>query len=139
MELCTGRPADCAGRIPQEVRCYDLLDALGVEYQRVDHKPADTMAVCEERAAALKTRICKNLFLCNRQETVFYMTANGALAGLVAITAPCAYVSGISALIIGVVAAFLVCNAVPFVENKLKLDDPVGAISVHCVNGLWGM
>ena len=67
------------------------------------------------------------------------MTANGALAGLVAITAPCAYVNGISALIIGVVAAFLVCNAVPFVENKLKLDDPVGAISVHCVNGLWGM
>ena len=73
MELCTGRPADCAGRIPQEVRCYDFLDALGVEYQRVDHEPADTMAVCEERAAALKTRICKNLFLCNRQETVFYM------------------------------------------------------------------
>ncbi len=67
------------------------------------------------------------------------MTANGALAGLVAITTPCAYVNGISACIIGIVAAFLVCNAVPFVENKLKLDDPVGAISVHCVNGLWGV
>lgn len=67
------------------------------------------------------------------------MTANGALAGLVAITAPCAYVNGVSALIIGTVAAFLVCTAVPFMENKLKIDDPVGAISVHCVNGLWGV
>ena len=73
MELCTGRPDDCASRIPQEVRCYDFLDALGVEYRRVDHEPADTMAVCEERAAALQTRICKNLFLCNRQVTTFYM------------------------------------------------------------------
>ena len=67
------------------------------------------------------------------------MTANGALAGLVAITAPCAFVNGISAFIIGVIAGILVCLAVPFVENKLKLDDPVGAISVHCVNGLWGV
>jgi Amt family ammonium transporter len=67
------------------------------------------------------------------------MTANGALAGLVAITAPCAFVNGISAAIIGFISAILVCNAVPFVENKLKLDDPVGAISVHCVNGLWGV
>jgi Amt family ammonium transporter len=67
------------------------------------------------------------------------MTANGTLAGLVAITAPCAFVNGISAFIIGLVAAFLVCLAVPFIEQKLKIDDPVGAISVHCVNGLWGV
>jgi len=67
------------------------------------------------------------------------MTANGALAGLVAITAPCAFVNALSSLIIGIIAGFLVCIAVPFVENKLKLDDPVGAISVHCVNGLWGV
>lgn len=67
------------------------------------------------------------------------MTANGALAGLVAITAPCAFVNAISAFIIGVIGALLVCVAVPFVENKMKLDDPVGAISVHCVNGLWGV
>ena len=73
MKLCTGRPLNCAGRIPQEIRCYDLLDSLGIEYKRVDHEAADTMAVCEERAAALQTRICKNLFLCNRQETAFYM------------------------------------------------------------------
>ena len=67
------------------------------------------------------------------------MTANGALAGLVAITAPCAFVNGISSFIIGFIAGILVCTAVPFVENKLKIDDPVGAISVHCVNGLWGV
>jgi Amt family ammonium transporter len=67
------------------------------------------------------------------------MTANGSLAGLVAITAPCAFVNGISAFIIGLIAGLLVCIAVPFVENRLKLDDPVGAISVHCVNGLWGV
>lgn len=67
------------------------------------------------------------------------MTANGALAGLVAITAPCAFVNGISAFVIGIIAAFLACLAVPFVENKLKLDDPVGAISVHGVNGIWGV
>ena len=66
------------------------------------------------------------------------MTANGALAGLVAITAPCAFVNAPSAFFIGAVGGLLVCIAVPFVENKLKLDDPVGAISVHCVNGLWG-
>jgi Amt family ammonium transporter len=67
------------------------------------------------------------------------MTANGALAGLVAITAPCAFVNGISAFVIGLIAGLLVCLAVPFVENKLKIDDPVGAISVHCINGLWGV
>lgn len=67
------------------------------------------------------------------------MTCNGALAGLVAITAPCAFCNAISAFIIGAVAGVLVCISVPFVENKLKIDDPVGAISVHCVNGVWGV
>ena len=67
------------------------------------------------------------------------MTANGTLAGLVAITAPCAFVNGISSFIIGLIAGLLVCVAVPFFENKLKLDDPVGAISVHGVNGFWGV
>ena len=67
------------------------------------------------------------------------MTANGTLAGLVAITSPCAFIDGISAFIIGLIAGLLVCVAVPFVENKLKLDDPVGAISVHGVNGFWGV
>ncbi|MEI6100576.1 MAG: ammonium transporter, partial [Eubacteriales bacterium] len=67
------------------------------------------------------------------------MTCNGALAGLVAITAPCAFVDSTSAAIIGLVAGILVCLSVTFVENKMKLDDPVGAISVHGVNGIWGI
>lgn len=67
------------------------------------------------------------------------MTANGTLAGLVAITAPCAFVNGISSFIIGFIAGLLVCVAVPFIENKFKLDDPVGAVSVHGVNGFWGV
>jgi Amt family ammonium transporter len=60
------------------------------------------------------------------------------LAGLVAITAPCAFVNSLAACFIGLVAGILVVEAVFFVENKLKLDDPVGAVSVHGVNGLWG-
>ena len=67
------------------------------------------------------------------------MTANGTLAGLVAITAPCAFVDASASFIIGLVAGLLVCVSVSFVENKLKLDDPVGAISVHGVNGFWGV
>ena len=66
------------------------------------------------------------------------MMCNGMLAGLVAITAPCAFVNSISACIIGLIAGVLVVEAVYFVEGKLKIDDPVGAISVHGVNGAWG-
>jgi Amt family ammonium transporter len=67
------------------------------------------------------------------------MLANGALAGLVAITAPCAFVTAPSAVLIGGVAGVLVCWAVFFFERTAKIDDPVGAISVHGVNGLWGI
>jgi Amt family ammonium transporter len=67
------------------------------------------------------------------------MMCNGMLAGLVAITAPCAFVGSFSACIIGLVAGILVVEAVFFVERKLKIDDPVGAISVHGANGLWGI
>ncbi len=67
------------------------------------------------------------------------MSANGMLAGLVAITAPCAFVNTVSAVIIGLVAGVLVCWAVFFVERKLKVDDPVGAIPVHGFNGAWGL
>ncbi|HEX2999108.1 MAG TPA: ammonium transporter, partial [Armatimonadota bacterium] len=67
------------------------------------------------------------------------MTANGALAGLVAITAPCGFTNAVNSAIIGLVAGILVCVAVPTVENKFKIDDPVGAISVHFCNGLWGV
>jgi Amt family ammonium transporter len=67
------------------------------------------------------------------------MTGNGLLAGLVAITAPSGFVSPINSCIIGLIAGVLVCISVAFVENKLKVDDPVGAISVHGANGLWGV
>ena len=67
------------------------------------------------------------------------MSANGLLAGLVAITAPCAFVNSVSAVIIGAVAGIILCISVFFVERTLKIDDPVGAISVHGVNGAWGL
>ncbi|MBC7248296.1 MAG: ammonium transporter [Actinobacteria bacterium] len=66
------------------------------------------------------------------------MSFNGALAGLVAITAGCAYVSMASSVAIGLVAGVLVVFAVEFIDRKLRVDDPVGAISVHAVNGIWG-
>jgi Amt family ammonium transporter len=66
------------------------------------------------------------------------MTLNGALAGLVAITAPCDGVSPIGAILIGAVAGILVVLSVLFIDYVLKVDDPVGAVSVHAVNGLWG-
>jgi ammonium transporter, Amt family len=67
------------------------------------------------------------------------MMANGMLAGLVAITAPCAFVTAPSAVLIGAIAGVLVCWSVFFVEGTLKIDDPVGAISVHGTNGAWGV
>ena len=66
------------------------------------------------------------------------MTLNGALAGLVAITCPCDGVSPFGAIIIGAVAGVLVVLSVLFIDYVLKIDDPVGAVSVHAVNGLWG-
>ena len=67
------------------------------------------------------------------------MMANGLLAGLVAITAPCAFVTAPVAMLIGVSSGVLVCWAVFFVEGTLKIDDPVGAIAVHGFNGAWGV
>jgi Amt family ammonium transporter len=67
------------------------------------------------------------------------MSANGLLAGLVAITAPCAFVTSLSAVIIGAIAGVLVCVSIFFIERVLKVDDPVGAVSVHGVNGAWGV
>lgn len=73
MELQNGRPENTKDRLEKEIRVYDFLDSLGVEYQRVDHAPAMTMDVCDEIDRALQAVICKNLFLCNRQETDFYL------------------------------------------------------------------
>ena len=73
MELQKGRPADTAGRLEKEIRTYDLLDRLGVEYERIDHEPAMTMEDCKKVDQLLEAVICKNLFLCNRQKTAFYL------------------------------------------------------------------
>ncbi len=67
------------------------------------------------------------------------MSGNGLLAGLVAITAPCGFVNPVAAVIIGFVAGVLVCVSVEFVERRMKVDDPVGAVSVHGTNGIWGV
>ncbi|MBI5585487.1 MAG: ammonium transporter [Deltaproteobacteria bacterium] len=67
------------------------------------------------------------------------MICNGMLAGLVAITAPCAFVTAPAAVLIGFMAGIFVCISVVFVDQKLKIDDPVGAVSVHGVNGAWGV
>ncbi len=73
MELQKGRPQDTTGRLAKEIRTYDLLDQLGISYKRIDHAPAMTMEDCQEIDEALQATVCKNLFLCNRQETAFYL------------------------------------------------------------------
>ena len=77
MNVCktvmTGRPENCAERLLKEQRCYALLDGLGVAYTRVDHDFADTIEACEAVEQVLGEKICKNLFLCNRQKTQFYL------------------------------------------------------------------
>lgn len=73
MELVFGRPATNEGRLEKEIRCYDLLDSLGVEFQRIDHEAAMTMEACAEIDKVLDATICKNLLLCNRQCTAFYL------------------------------------------------------------------
>lgn len=73
MTIENGRPADESGRLEKETAVYDLLEQLDIPFTRADHEPAFTMDACEEVAAALETKICKNLFLCNRQKTSFYL------------------------------------------------------------------
>ena len=91
LTIYKGRPGNITGRQEREVRVYDLLDSIGVDYDRLDHAPAMTMEVCDAVNAAFgrmtleefkaedsndrtkHTIICKNLFLCNRQKTKFYL------------------------------------------------------------------
>ena len=72
-KLLNGRPEDETGRMEKEIRVYDLLDSLDITYWRIDHEVVMTMDACEEIDKILKAAICKNLFLCNRQETQFYL------------------------------------------------------------------
>lgn len=71
IKLYNGRPSE--EREPREMAAYDFLDELGIEYRRADHDRADTMEACEAIDAHLGFEICKNLFLCNRQKTDFYL------------------------------------------------------------------
>ena len=73
MNVYDGRPAVETGRLEREIRTYDLLDKLGISYQRTDHEPADHMEACYRTDSVLNVEICKNLFLCNRQKTAFYL------------------------------------------------------------------
>ncbi|MBR3834461.1 MAG: prolyl-tRNA synthetase associated domain-containing protein [Lachnospiraceae bacterium] len=73
MKLVCGRPSDLEGRLDKEIRVYDFLDKLGIEYMRVDHEAADNMEICKAIDQVLEATICKNLFLCNRQQTAFYL------------------------------------------------------------------
>jgi Ala-tRNA(Pro) deacylase len=73
LELFKGRPDDIKDRLPREIRTYDFLDSLGIEYFRTDHEAANTMEACNRIDAVLGVVICKNLFLCNRQKTAFYL------------------------------------------------------------------
>ena len=75
MELLHGSPADMTGRSEREIRSYAFLDRLGIDFDRTDHpdQPATSMEVCAKVDAILDVHICKNLFLCNRQKTSFYL------------------------------------------------------------------
>ena len=73
MTLHPGRPDSPEGRLPREMRTYDYLDALGIPYLRTDHGRVETMEACRKIDAVLGVEMCKNLFLCNRQKTAFYL------------------------------------------------------------------
>lgn len=73
IKLVNGRPEDTSGRLDKEIRVYDFLDSINVEYKRIDHQEANTMEACKEIDKALEATVCKNLFLCNTQKTKFYL------------------------------------------------------------------
>ena len=131
-----------------------LIGALGVLILWVGwfgFNPASTGGLSDGGVqVAAKVFITTNLAACAAAITTMFftwirygkpdvsMTLNGVLGGLVAITAPCDLVTPFASIIIGVVGAILMCLAIPFIDTKLKVDDPVGAISVHGICGLWG-
>lgn len=73
MLLEKGRPQNSDGRLAKEISAYDFLESLNIAFDRVDHEPAMTMEICAEIDKVLGATICKNLFLCNRQQTDFYL------------------------------------------------------------------
>jgi Ala-tRNA(Pro) deacylase len=73
MSVLLGRPENTQERLEKEIRTYDFLDSIGVTYYRIDHDPANKMEACAEIDKELGATICKNLFLCNRGKTSFYL------------------------------------------------------------------
>lgn len=73
LKIQKGRPVEPSGRLDKEIRVYDLLDRLRIEYHRVDHEALATMEACQEVDELLGVKMCKNLFLCNAQKTKFYL------------------------------------------------------------------
>lgn len=74
MVLQEGRPTDTSGRLDKEIRVYDLLDSLGIRYEKIDHEPLETMEACADVDRMIAPAVvCKNLFLCNTQKTSFYL------------------------------------------------------------------
>ena len=73
MQLMNGRPDNCESRLAKEIRVYNLLDSLNIDYQQVDHEAAMTMEACAAIDEVMGTAMCKNLLLCNRQCTQFYL------------------------------------------------------------------
>lgn len=89
-------------------------------------------------APAIATVVCMIFTWIKYGKPDVSMCLNASLAGLVAITAPCDVTDVTGAIIIGAVAGLLVVFGVWFLDNKLRIDDPVGAVAVHCLNGIWG-
>lgn len=73
LQVEKGRPSNPDGRFQKEINVYNLLDSLNIEYERVDHEKTDTMEACAGIDHLLGITLCKNLFLCNRQKTIFYL------------------------------------------------------------------
>lgn len=73
MEIFEGRPRDESSRLEKEIKCYDFLDTLGIQYSRVDHEPANDMEACLKIEEAIGVGICKNLFLCSANKKNFYL------------------------------------------------------------------
>jgi Amt family ammonium transporter len=135
--------------IPGHNIVYIVLGTFILFFGWFGFNPGSTLAATDLRIAV----IAVNTFLAGAAGAVvacyttyfrtgkanIFLICNGALAGLVAITAPCAYVPPWAAVIIGAIAGVLVMASIWFVEWKLGVDDPVGAVSVHGVNGLWGL
>lgn len=126
---------------------YTMLGTFSLWLGWFGFNPGSTMAIQKEVAHIVSTtNIAAAAGAISAMFTVWAlfgkpdgsMTCNGVLAGLVAITAPCAYVSNSSALIIGLLAGILVVLSVIFIERVLKVDDPVGAVSVHATCGVFG-